>query len=73
MTQAQIYQHGMKAYIEGSPLSGNPYNATTCPAAYDAWTDGWLDAMRARRRIHALKIAAYSHIRPAPRAAGLFA
>lgn len=73
MTHAQIYQHGMKAYIEGSPLSGNPYNSATRPEAHDAWSDGWLDAVRARRRIHALQIAGYSHLRPTPRAANLFA
>jgi hypothetical protein len=43
----------MKAYIDGSPLSGNPYNPSICSKANSAWSDGWLDASRARWRVRA--------------------
>jgi hypothetical protein len=58
MTHAQIYQHGMKAYIAGDSLKDNPYDHDACFEAHEAWTDGWLEASRARWRLHALEIAA---------------
>lgn len=58
MTQAYIYQHGMRAYLEGVPLSGNPYNPALGIDAHEAWKDGWLDASRARGRRRALENAA---------------
>ena len=67
MTHAQTYQHGMKAFIEGSPLGGNPYDRVIELEFHDAWSDGWLNASRARRRIRALEMAAHSHIRTVPR------
>jgi hypothetical protein len=41
----------MKAYIDGSPLCGNPYNSAACSNANAAWSDGWLDASRAWLRV----------------------
>jgi hypothetical protein len=61
MTHAYVYQHGMRGYLEGIPLSGNPYNPAICIEAHEAWKDGWLDASRARGRLRALEIAARSH------------
>jgi hypothetical protein len=59
MIPAYIYDHGTKAYNEGVPLSGNPFNPASSAAAHEAWRDGWLDASRARaRRLRALEIAA---------------
>jgi hypothetical protein len=71
MTHAQIYQHGMNAYIEGVSLNGNPYNPTICIEAHEAWTDGWLDASRARGRFLALKVGEQSHPSGASSTAGL--
>ncbi|MGO9674203.1 MAG: hypothetical protein ACLPSF_08575 [Methylocella sp.] len=68
MTHAQIYQHGMKAYIAGDHLSDNPYDQTVCLEAHEAWTDGWREASRARWRIHALEIAAHPLNKPSMRA-----
>jgi hypothetical protein len=51
----------MRGYLEGIPLSGNPYNPVICIEAHEAWKDGWLDASRARGRLRALEIAARSH------------
>jgi hypothetical protein len=48
---ARSYQRGMKAYIDGSPLSGNPYDPSVCSKANSAWSDGWLDASRAWWRL----------------------
>ena len=56
MTHAQVYQHGIKAFIDGNPLSDNPYRLS-CREAHEAWADGWLEASRARWRIHAMEIA----------------
>jgi hypothetical protein len=61
MTQACIYQQGMRDYLRGIPLSGNPYNPAICMEAHDAWKDGWLDASRARGRLRALEMAARAH------------
>ena len=72
MTHAQIYQHGMKAYISGASLSDNPYDQSAMDA-HEAWADGWLEASRARWRIHALEIAARPHVKPSMRAAHLSA
>jgi ribosome modulation factor len=72
MTHAQIYQHGMKAYIDGRPLSDNPYDQSALDA-HEAWADGWLEASRARWRIHALEIAACPLTKPSMRAAHLSA
>lgn len=58
MTYARSYQQGVKAYLDSKLFSGNPYDAAIYPEAHDAWKDGWLDASRSRRRIHALEIAA---------------
>jgi hypothetical protein len=71
MTHAQMYQHGMKAYIDGNPLSGNPYNSPVCPEAGKAWSDGWLEASRAWWRIHAVATAGQSHIKKSPDATNL--
>jgi len=64
MTPAQIYQRGIKAYIDGSPLADSPHNSSLYPEAHDAWRDGWLDARRALSRIHALEVATHSHVKP---------
>ena len=58
MTYARVYQCGMKAFVAGVPLAGNPYKGADC----DAWSDGWHDASHARWRIHAHKNA--EHILP---------
>jgi ribosome modulation factor len=72
MTHAQIYQHGMKAYIAGAPLSDNPYDQSALDA-HEAWADGWLEASRARWRIHALEIASRPLAKPSMRAGDLSA
>jgi hypothetical protein len=61
VTNASIYQHGMRAYLEGIPLSRNPYDRMISIVTHEAWRDGWLDASRSRRRILALEIAARSY------------
>jgi ribosome modulation factor len=71
MTHAQIYQHGMKAYIDGHALTDNPYTQSACCEAREAWTDGWREASRARWRIHAAETAARPHMKPSIRAANL--
>ena len=58
MTNACVYQHGMRSYLNGVPLSGNPYNPAHSIDAHEAWKDGWLDASRARGRARASEIAA---------------
>ena len=58
MTHAFVYQDGMRSYVEGAPLSANPYNPAFSSEAYEAWKDGWLEASRARGRLRALEIAA---------------
>jgi ribosome modulation factor len=68
MTHAQIYQNGIKAYIDGRSLRDNPYDQSACREACEAWTEGWLEASRARWRIHALEIAARPHVKPSMRA-----
>jgi len=73
MTHAQIYQHGMKAYVDGHSLGGNPYDQSAHREAHKAWTDGWLEASRARWRIHALEIAARPLAKPSMRAGNLSA
>jgi hypothetical protein len=73
VTQAQIYQNGIKAYIDGRSLRDNPHDQSGCPEANAAWSEGWLEASRARCRIHALEIAARPHIKGSMRAANLFA
>lgn len=42
MTSARIYQHGVKAFLDAKPLSGNPYDPAVNSEAHDAWEDGWL-------------------------------
>lgn len=49
---ARSYQRGMKAYIDGRPLSANPYDASACSRTNSAWRDGWLDASRTWLRLH---------------------
>jgi hypothetical protein len=61
MTHACIFQHGIRAYLEGLPLNGNPYNPASCFDEHEAWRDGWLDASRARERARAIKIASRNH------------
>jgi len=61
MTHASIYQHGMRDYLEGIPLSRNPFDRIISIEAHEAWRDGWLDASRARGRVLALEIAVRSH------------
>jgi ribosome modulation factor len=73
MTHAQIYQNGIKAYIDGRSLGDNPYDQSANWEAYEAWTEGWREASRARCRIHALEIAAHPHVKPSMRAANLSA
>ncbi len=52
MTHARVFQHGVKAYLDCKLLCSNPYEPAVDPEAHEAWRDGWLDARRARRRIH---------------------
>ena len=73
MTNAQIYQSGIKAYIDGRSLKDNPYDNCGNHDACEAWTEGWLEASRARCRIHALEIAARPHFKPSMRAANFSA
>ena len=73
MTNAQIYQSGIKAYIDGRSLKDNPYDPSANHDAYEGWTEGWLEASRARCRIHALEIAARPHIKASMRAANFSA
>ena len=65
MTHASIYQHGMRDYLEGIPLSRNPYDPVISIEAHEAWKDGWLDASRARGRLLALATAGRSYASPA--------
>ena len=55
------YQRGMKAYIDGSPLSANPYDASIRSKA-NAWRDGWLDASRTWWRLHGRETSAAAAI-----------
>jgi ribosome modulation factor len=73
MTNAQIYQSGIKAYIDGRSLKDNPYDNCGNHDACEAWTEGWLEASRARCRIHALEIAARPHFKASMRAASFSA
>ncbi len=51
MTHAYyVEQQGMTDYIEGIPLSSNPYDPSISVEAHEAWIVGWLDASRARGR-----------------------
>ena len=56
MKHAQIYQHGVKAFLAGKPLSGNPYDPAFNLNEYEAWENGWHDANRSRERMHALEM-----------------
>jgi hypothetical protein len=56
MSHARIYQHGVKAFIEAKPLSGNPYDSAVNSEAHEAWEDGWLDANHSRWRSHAFEM-----------------
>ena len=60
MTYAQVYQHGLKAYIDGITLTGNPHNVDVCEAMHGAWGEGWLEASRARSRMHSHEHVALS-------------
>jgi hypothetical protein len=65
MTHAQVYQHGMKAFIDGIPLTGNPFDSALSPKTHQGWADGWLDARQARWRFHAHEILARLSMYPA--------
>lgn len=69
MTYARVYQQGIKAFLDGIPLAGNPYNGLVCVETCDAWSDGWHDANHARWRIHSRKNPAHSNVHPPLRAA----
>ena len=45
-----VERQGMIDYLEGVPLSSNPYNRAISVEAHEAWVGGWLDASRARGR-----------------------
>ncbi len=60
MTYARVYQRGMKDFIAGVPLAGNPYNGSDCVETCNAWSAGWHDASHARWRIHAHQNAAHA-------------
>jgi hypothetical protein len=45
-----VEQQGMKDYLDGIPISRNPYDRSISVGAHEAWIDGWLDASRARGR-----------------------
>ena len=72
MTYARVYQHGMKAFIDGHPLGDNPY-LLACAEAHEGWANGWLDASHSRWRTHALEIAGRPQIKPSMRATNLSA
>ncbi len=52
MTQARLFQTGVKAYLAGSSLRSNPFDCATSADAYEAWKDGWLEASHAFWRAH---------------------
>jgi ribosome modulation factor len=66
MTHTQIYRQGVKAFLDGKPLSVNPYDPAVNSEAYEAWRDGWRDANHSRWR--RLEMAACTYANPSRQA-----
>jgi hypothetical protein len=66
MPHARIYQHGVKAFLRATSLSGNPYDSAVNLEQHDAWEDGWLDASRSRSRMHAFERALRQYAKFSP-------
>ena len=43
------FEQGYKAFLDGVPKDGNPFDGETCPHSRVKWDKGWFKASKERR------------------------